>query len=419
LLVLGAGYGANHMDRNLLSILIEPISREFHLSDTQIGLLSGLGFAVFFVLFGFPLARLADRFNRRNLVAIAQSLFSLFTALSGVAQNFISLLLMRVGVAVGEAGAAPPALSILSDMFPIHQRGRVMAVYTAFAYGGFLCGFLFGGLIAQAFGWRVAFVVAGIPGLIISLLVVLFVREPVRRTSQGVEDRSAAPLPMGATIVFLLSQRAFVHLAIGSTLSAACTSALTLWLPVLLIRSFGLNLAQVGTTLALMFGIGGGAGALAIGALADHLGKRDIRWHFWIVAAVTLTAAPALIIMLCSYNLPLFLACLLVPAIASSSYAGPAVAMMQSLAPPRMRGVATSVYMLGTTLFGTAFGVQIVGILSDLLAPVAGKESLRFSLLAMTILPVWSAIHFGLGSRWLRADLARAARTVDGALATA
>ncbi|MEZ5735563.1 MAG: MFS transporter [Novosphingobium sp.] len=404
---MGIGYLTNQIDRNLMSVLIEPIRLEFGLTDTEIALVSGFSFALFYGLFGFPLGRAVDRYSRRNLIVLTQMGFSAFTFICGLAQHFMHLVLARVGVAVGEAGSYPAGLSFLTDLFPLRQRTRVMAVFNGFAYLGFLCGFLIGGWVGQFFGWRTAFMVAALPGILISLITWATLREPVRTSLSGTAAHEQ-PESFRDTFRFLVRQKALMHMIVGATLGQSANVAFTVWLPVVLIRTFGMDLGPAGTYIALIFGIGGCCGTLLIGFLVDHLTKRDVRWAFWIVIAFTMVLVPTSLMMIFSDNLNFFLFLMIIPGAFGATYVPPALAMLQSLAPPRMRGVASSFYMLGVYLVGLPFGVQVVGTLSDIIKPELGSNSVKYALLALIIFPTWSIFHFWRASQYLKNDLANA-----------
>ncbi len=276
-------YVFNFIDRQLLTILQESIKKELHLSDTQLGLLSGFTFAIFYVTMGIPIARLADRSNRRNIVAISLGLWSLMTACSGIARNFVQLLMARIGVGVGEAGGSPPAHAMISDYFPPEKRATALSFYSAGLYFGILIGFLMGGYLNQQLGWRTAFFVLGIPGLLFSLLFYSSVKEP----QKGATDNHIALAEehsLQDVLKLLYATKTFVYLAIASALHVFCLYGLLNWSPSFLSRLHGMTSAQTGLILGLIFGIGGGIGTFAGGFLTDRFGKKDKRWYLKIPA---------------------------------------------------------------------------------------------------------------------------------------
>ena len=254
-------YTFNFIDRQLLAILQESIKLDLSLSDSQLGLLTGFAFAVFYVTAGIPIARWADRSNRRNIIALAIGLWSLMTALSGMAQNYAQLLVARIGVGVGEAGGSPPAHSIISDIFPAHKRASALSFYSTGVNIGILFGFLAGGWLNEFFGWRVAFMVVGVPGLLIALLVRTTLAEPIRGLA---EQRTVAdePVPLGTVLSLLWSRSSFRHMALAGALNAFAGYSTSSWTASFMIRSHNMTTGELGTWLALIMGLGGAIGVL-------------------------------------------------------------------------------------------------------------------------------------------------------------
>ena len=255
-------YTFNFIDRQLLAILQESIKADLLLSDTQLGLLTGFAFALFYVSAGIPIARWADRGNRRNIVALAVAIWSFMTAISGFVQNYTQLLLARIGVGIGEAGGSPPAHSIISDIFPPESRASALAFYSTGVNIGILFGFLFGGWLNEYFGWRVAFMVVGIPGLIVALFVRYTLREPIRGLADNrtVKDK---PEPFLSVLSLLWSRSAFRHIAFGAALNAFAGYSTSSWTASFMIRSHGMTTGELGTWLALIMGAGGAIGVFA------------------------------------------------------------------------------------------------------------------------------------------------------------
>jgi len=289
--VLVVVYTFNFIDRQILSILMEPIKADLGLSDTQLGLLTGFAFALFYATLGIPIARLADKGNRRNLIAGALTIWSAMTAVSSLAQNFWHLLIARIGVGIGEAGCSPPAHSIISDYYPAEKRATALGIYSLGIPVGILFGFLAGGWLNQLFGWRVAFFVVGVPGIILAILVKLSLREPIRGMSEGRADTAPHPT-VKETLTFLWSKRSFRHLAFGGGLTAFVGYGVVTWVPSFLIRSYGMQTGEVGTYLGLILGIPGGIGIVLGGWMADRYGSRDTRWYLWIVTVALLLGVP-------------------------------------------------------------------------------------------------------------------------------
>ncbi|MEL7029676.1 MAG: MFS transporter, partial [Pseudomonadota bacterium] len=284
LIILMVSYAINIVDRQILAILIVPIKAELGLSDTSIGFLTGFAFAIFYATAGLPIALLADRYNRTKLIAVALTLWSGMTALSGFAQNFWHLALARIGVGVGEAGGSPPAHSIIADLYKPERRSTALAIYGLGIPIGTLIGLGLGGWISQQYGWRIAFFAAGAPGLILAGVIALTFREPPRPPVPSAGKASTAP-GLAATIQHMANTPVIVHIAIGGSLITAFGAALVAWTPTYLARTHGMELGEIGLYLGLIAGLPGAAGMYLGGALADRLGAKRAGWYLWTVAA--------------------------------------------------------------------------------------------------------------------------------------
>ncbi len=406
--VLVVVYTFNFIDRQILSILLEPIKQELALSDTQLGMLAGFAFAAFYATLGIPIARFADRSNRRNLIALALTIWSGMTALSGFAQNFWHLLLARVGVGVGEAGCSPPAHSMLADYYPAHRRATALGIYSLGIPVGILFGFVAGGWINEYFGWRMAFLVVGVPGLLLALVVRFTVREPERGMSEG--HLAAGDQPgIAETFGYLWQKRSFRHLAFGGALTAFVGYGVITWVPAFLIRSHGMGTDEVGTYLGLILGIPGGIGIALGGFLADRFGARDTRWFLWIVSVAILAGVPFAIGVYLAPDAYLALLLLVLPVALGNFYQATTFAQTQGLVTLRMRAVAAAVLLFILNIIGLGLGPQVTGLLSDLLRPRLGDESLRWSLLICSLVNVWAAWHYYVAGKHLKADLEKTA----------
>lgn len=398
-------YVFNYIDRKIIFIVQEPIKLEFGLSDAELGLLTGFTFMLFYVAFGIPFARWADRGVRRDIIAIAIVAWSAMTALCGMAQTFMQLLLARIGVAVGEAGGTPPAHSMISDIFPLEQRGKAMSIYSTGVFLGVLVGFAGGGWISEHFGWRMAFVVVGVPGILLALLVWLTLKEPRRGMADKLKQVEEAP-PVWDVIRMLWSKRSFRYMVGGATMSAFFANSMIGWMPSFLMRSHAMSIAEVGAWLALILGIVGGSGTLIGGYLADKLGARDRRWYIFVPAIALVTALPFTLYTFTVGNYHSSLIAYCVPVLVSGVFAGPVIAMTHALVAPRSRAMASAVLFLIQNMLGMGLAPLLVGICSDQLAPVYGQESLRYALLiTLSISTVLSVGFYYLASRSLRADL--------------
>ncbi len=403
--VLVVVYTFNFIDRQILSILLQDIKLELGLSDSALGLLSGFAFAMFYATLGIPIARYADRGNRRNVIAIALALWSGMTALSGLVTNFWQLLAARIGVGIGEAGCTPPANAILSDYYPPEQRATAFGIYALGIPIGILFGFFVGGWINHFFGWRWAFFVVGAPGLVLALIVRYTVREPVRGE---VEQRAAAVAQpsLGETLRHLRQRRAFVHLALGGGLAAFVGYSWITWMPAFLMRSHGMSSGAIGTALGLIIGIAGGIGIALGGYLADRYGRHDKRWALWIVAIAVLINIPFAFGVFLTDDPRFALAFMVVPFLLGNFWQGTCFAQTQSLVGLRMRAVAAAVLLFVANIIGLGAGPQFVGIVSDLLHDALGTDSLRYALLLCSLFNAWAAVHFYLAGRVLPAELA-------------
>ena len=405
LVVLTLVYTFNFVDRQLLSILQEAIKLDLSLSDAQLGLLTGFAFAMFYVTAGIPIARLADRSNRRNIVAVSVGLWSFMTAISGFVQNYLQLLLARVGVGVGEAGGSPPSHSIVSDIFPKKQRASALAFYSTGVNLGILFGFLFGGWLNEFFGWRVAFMVVGVPGIMLAILVRTTVREPVRGLVEN-KQASDKQVPFKDVITLLWQRKTFRHMALACGLNAFAGYGTVNWLASFFIRTHEMSTGELGTWLALSTGLFGAIGVLIGGILGDKLGGRDKRWYTWIPGLATIMVVPFMIIVLLTDNQYVALVCVFIPGTLQNVYLGNSIATTHNLVGLRWRSTASAILFFILNVIGLGIGPFAVGLLSDFLAPTLGAESLRYSMLALlpTVM-IWSSIHFYLASRTMLKEL--------------
>lgn len=405
LVVLTLVYTFNFIDRQLLSILQESIKLDLSLSDSQLGLLTGFAFAMFYVTAGIPIARFADRSNRRNIVAVSVGLWSFMTAISGFVQNYGQLLAARVGVGVGEAGGSPPSHSIVSDIFPPEKRASALAFYSTGVNLGILFGFLFGGWLNEFFGWRIAFMVVGIPGILLAILVRTTVREPVRGLMEN-RTASEVQVPFKEVISLLWKRKTFRHMAFACGLNAFAGYGTVNWIASFFIRSHEMSTGELGTWLALSTGLFGAIGVLVGGILGDKLGKRDKRWYQWVPGLATILCVPAMLVVFFTTNQYVALLFVFIPGTLQNVYLGNSIATTHALVGLRWRSTASAILLLIINIVGLGLGPFAVGYLSDMLAPSMGIESLRYSMaILLPTVMVWSSIHFYLASRTLREDL--------------
>ena len=398
-------YTFNFVDRQLLSILQESIKADLLLSDQQLGLLTGFAFALFYTLAGIPIARYADRNNRRNVVAIGIALWSFMTAISGLVQNYLQLLLARIGVGVGEAGGSPPAHSMISDIFPPERRASALAFYSMGINFGILFGFLAGGWLNEFFDWRVAFFVVGAPGIVVALFVRYTLREPIRGLMEDRQD-VATDTPFPEVLKLLWSRLSFRHLAIGGALNAFAGYSSSNWTASFMIRSHDMSTGELGTWLALIMGVGGAIGVFWGSYIAERLAKFDVRWYMWMPTITGMICVPFMIATYVVEGAYTALIVSIVPGILFNVYLGNSLAMTHALVGLRMRAVASAILFFLINLIGMGLGPWGVGLLSDMLSAELGNESLRYAMLYL--LPAamgWSAVHFLLASRTLQKDL--------------
>jgi len=397
----------NYTDRYMIAILLPGIKRDFHLSDTQMGFLTGVAFTIFYVVAGIPIARIADKYSRKKLLALALAVWSLTTAACGLAQNFVQLAIMRTLVGIGEAGSSPPCYSLISDLYPSKQRATAMAIYLAGAPTGILIGFILGGWLTEQYGWRVALVAVGAPGLLFALVLAKLLKDP-RRGQMDPPQESAQPVRFATGLATLLSKPTFWHVALGTAFYNALIVAYVNWLPSFFVRSHGLGIRRTGLLLALVMGPSQLIGVIVGGFLADRLGKRDVRWYLNFPAAAILLAAPIFMLSLTLVSANLALLCLFVPLFVGVMQTSPPFAVTHSLVDVRMRAVASAVLILIINVISGGLGPITVGFISDLLQPTFGAQSLRYALLLVTpAFSIWASVHFFVAGRHIRKDLGR------------
>ncbi|HJY80389.1 MAG TPA: MFS transporter, partial [Candidatus Binatia bacterium] len=402
----------NYLDRQILSILLEPIKRDLQLSDTALGFLTGIAFAIFYTFAGIPIARWADRGVRRTIMALGLTVWSGMTALTGLAQTFAQLALARIGVGIGEAACTPPAHSLLSDYFPPERRGTALSILALGVPFGIMLGYLAGGLVNQYFGWRRAFFVMGLPGLMLALVLRLTLREPPRGYSEGLHT-SGLPIasePISEVLRFLWQLRSFRHLSLAAALYAFCGYGSLAFVPAFMMRVHGMtNTAELGLWLGLISGVFLGIGTFLGGTLSDRLAARrkDMRWYLWLSAGAPLLGIPFTFLFYLWPEGRMALLLSIPGSILNPMWLGPTGAMTQGLVKLRMRAIAPAILLFIINIIGLGLGPQTVGLISDLLTPIYGKEAIRYALL-FVVVPgsVWGAIHYLLAARTLREDLA-------------
>jgi MFS family permease len=400
------------------------------LSDTQLGILSGFAFALFYSTLGIPVARIAERVDRRWLIAVSLAIWSGATALSGVARSFASLFAFRVAVGVGEAGASPPAHSLITDFFPPNRRGTAFSIYSLGVSLGVMIGSIAGGYIAQTYGWRLTFVIFGVPGLILAILIPLTIREPKRGRLDAPRAGDDKVPALGDVFRRFVHKRALFHCIAGASIAAFGAYSIISFSAPFFIRAHGATLAQAGLFLGLTGGLSAGIGIFFSGQITDWVSRKDARWAVWIPAAGLLLATPLYVAGFLAPSQSVGLALLLVAPALQYLYLGPTMGLMHNLVTPRMRATATAFLYLAVNLFGLGLGPPITGFLSDKfsaaqltgdlaercqagsvaarsdeLCRAVAATSIRWALVVATLAFIWAAIHYLIAARTLRRDL--------------
>jgi MFS family permease len=405
--VLVVVYVFNFIDRQILAILAPAIRDELLLSDTQIGALSGVAFGIFYATLGIPIARLADRYSRVSIISICLSIWSLMTAFSGLATNFVQLLIARIGVGIGEAGGSPPSHSLLADYFAPGKRATALGIYALGIPVGILFGNLAGGWIGEIFGWRQAFFLVGVPGIILAIILKLTVKEPPRGYSEE-KPADTSTVPFRTVLKTMWGYKSFKYISLGAGTQAFVGYGAIAWMPSFLVRAHDLSIGEVGTALGLIIGFFGGIGTLLSGVIGDKLGAKNVKYYMLVPAYGFLIAVPAGAAVFLVDELYLVLAIYTIPVFLVNLYTGPTFAMTQSLAPLAMRAAASALLLFIINIIGLVFGPTTVGIISDLLQSsmqMNDVESLQMALLACNFVYLFSFYYYFQASRHLETDL--------------
>ncbi len=396
------------MDRQLFSILLESIKRDLHLSDTELGLLGGVAFGLFYAAVGLPLARLADRTNRRTLLVLALALWSGMTALCGLCNSFTTMFLARTGVGIGEAGSAPASQSIVSDYFPPERRGLAMGILYTFVPIGYVLAYASGGLLNETVGWRAAFFLFGLPGLLLAGLIRLTINEPRRGHSEASNVVASPPPPLLVTLKSFARTPSLRHIPIAGALHGLGAFGAAVWVPAYFMRAHAMSSLAIGGRLALLMGTVGLSGALLGGFLCDRLIRRthDPRWSMWVPAGFLLASVPFLIMTFTTSSSTLALAFYAVPVLCNHVVLGPIVSSMQTLAGVNKRAAVAAFYLFFVNLISMGFGPLVIGVVSDIFHARFGNASLQYSLMSLTAIScAWAALHLLLASRSIARDV--------------
>lgn len=389
-------YVVNHIDRQIMTILAPPVQEALELSDTQLGMLLGGAFAIFYTFAGIPIARFADRSNRSHIIAAALVIWSAMTIASGMARNFTQLLAARVGVGVGEAGCTPPAHSMISDTFPLHQRATALSFYQLGVPIGTLFGLAAGGYLAEGLGWQASFFVVGVPGLILAIVVKLTLAEPVRGRFDVGASKEIEPL--GTTLGFIAKLPSMRHVLIGSAVHTLFLFGVGAFHALFLVREHGLSLGETGLRLGLIAGIAGGVSVFFAGWLGDRLSSRDLRWYWWICAIGAVLSLPFSYVAYTTGNTNLAVGMIAAATLLNHAYSGVTHAIMQGLVKPRMRATMSAIALFVMNLVGGGLGPLVAGQLSD-------RFGLRQALSMLIVFVAWASVHYVLGARTYVRDL--------------
>lgn len=409
--LLFIAYTFNFIDRQIMGILNVPIQTELGATDEQMGLLGGLSFAMLYCGLGIPIAYLADRWDRSWIMTVALAIWSGFTALCGVAQNYTQLFLARMGVGVGEAGGVAPAYSLISDYFPPKERARALAVYSFGIPIGSAAGIAFGGLIAATFDWRIAFIVVGLGGVLYAPLFRLFMREPLRGRYDAKPEAAPAPTQKAngfaaffATLAYIGRKPSFWLLSFGAACSSMMGYGSFYWIPTFLQRSYGFDVMDAGFYYGAILLIGGVIGVWLGGFLGDKLGASKRAMFAIVPACAWLLAMPCYALGLLSPSPTIAFFLFLVPTALGLVWLGPVIAAVQHLAPVAMRTMASASFLLINNLVGIGVGTWAIGRISGELSARLGEESLRYSILAGTSFYILAAILYLIAARVLKRD---------------
>jgi predicted MFS family arabinose efflux permease len=390
----------NYVDRLALGLFLEPIKHDLALTDTQLGVLSGIAFAVFYAFMGIPIARWADRGNRSRIISLTLALWSAAVALCGTAGSFVQLLLIRIGVGIGEAGCIPPAHSLIADYFTRAERPRAVAIYMLGGPLSVLIGYLGAGWLNEFYGWRVTFMLLGVPGLALFVLTTLTLREPPREAAA----RERRPT-LAQVCARLLSNRTYRHLLLAIAVTSFFNYGIATWQPTFFVRSFGLQTGELGTWLALIWGGGGLLGTYCGGEWATRCAAHQEARQLKIIAVVYACSAVISVFVYSATNRYLAFALLSVIAVSGYAGGGPLFATIQTLVPARMRAMSLALIYLFANLLGMGLGPLAAGAVSDALHAAFGEESLRYALLLLSPGYLWAGWHVWRASATVTDDL--------------
>ncbi len=396
-------YTFNFIDRQIVGILAIPIKEDLGLTDTQLGLMGGLAFALLYTTLAIPIAMAADRMSRTWIMTGALVVWSGMTAVCGMAQNFWQLFLARVGVGIGEAGGVAPAYSLISDFFPPNQRARALSVYSFGIPIGSALGIVFGGIIATLVDWRFAFIVVGAAGIVVAPIFRATVREPVRGAFDAKGSVSSAA-SLTEIMRVLMKKPSFWGLSLAASCSSMMGYGLFFWLPSFFVRSYEVTLLNASLVYGAILLVGGIAGTWLGGSLADRFGETNRSAYARIPAFAFLATVPFYLVGVLSPTLTISVLVMIVPTALGLAWLGPVISAVQHLVPPNMRATASAIFLFVNNLIGIGIGTFAIGAISDGLQDRFGDESLRYAILAGTTFYLVAAAIFLLAARRLEQD---------------
>jgi len=397
-------WALSFLDRNVLSMVLDPIKKEFALTDTMLGAMIGLGFALVYLILSIPVARLADRKARTPIIGIGLVIWSVMTTLGGVARSAVQVLIFRMGVGVGESASTAPALSLIADYFPKDRRPLATSIYNMAPNLGLYFGFLIGGIVTQHYGWRAAFFFAGIPGLITAILLYTTVKEPPRGLSDGVKVDTKF-YTLGNTIGYFLRDKTLLLVLAGACLTAFTNFAGLTWNPSFFRRVHHLNGYQLGLIVGTVIGGSGIIGGIIAGVVTSALSKGRDRWKILIPGFMLIVAGPVMVFQLLPNSLVVCLIFLFIAQCLTGPANGLQFAVVQSVVKVRMRAFASSLHFICANLFGMAIAPLVVGIVNDALTPRFGAFAVRYSLLMMIPSSILAGLFLIWGARHITGDV--------------
>lgn len=388
------------MDRWMIGLFMQPIKEEFQLSDTQLGFLTGIAFALFYSTLGIPLARWADRGDRVTITSISIALWGGMVMLCGMVTNFLQLILVRIGAAVGEAGVMPPAYSLIADYFIVPERTRAVSIYLMALPTSILMSYLLAGWVGELFGWRIAFLLIGVPGLAMAVLIKFTIREPRHQKALSIEPL----LPLTKVIKFLWGRQSFRYLIIGLTLMNFVGIGVGQWYATFFIRSHGMTLGDLGIWLGLIFGLGGAVATFLGGYIANRFLANNTTAQVRLAAAIPILTFPLMLALLLTPNSQLALLLLIPMNMMNFLALGPIYAVILQLVESQMRATAMAIVSLVTNLIGIGLGPQTVGILSDSLTPYLGTDALRTAMIISALVSFGAAYYYWIAANTIKVD---------------